>query len=188
MELEDVTREQRYAAKAVNFSILYGATPHGVARTTGMSVGEAGEYIETYFRTYPKLKEYMDAMILKAQTDGYVETLFGRRRYLPEIKASTHPVREAAKRMAINMPIQGTQADILKLAMVAIDRGLPKISKDAHMILTVHDELVVEAPTKDVKKVATYLKETMEAAYALDVPVVVEVQSGANWGDLAPVS
>ena len=185
--LEEVTREQRYAAKAVNFSILYGATPHGVAKSTGMKVSEAGEYIEKYFRSYPKLKEYMDAMILKAQTDGYVETLFGRRRYLPEIKASTHPVREAAKRMAINMPIQGTQADILKLAMIEIDRGLPKVAPDAHMLLTVHDELVVEAPTKDVKKVAAYLKETMEHAYELNVPVVVEVQAGSNWGDLKPV-
>lgn len=188
VDLEEVTREQRYAAKAVNFSILYGATPHGVAKSTGMSVSEASEYIDTYFRTYPKLKEYMDAMILKAQTDGYVETLFGRRRYLPEIKASTHPVREAAKRMAINMPIQGTQADILKLAMIEIDRGLPNVSRDAHMILTVHDELVVETPTKDVPSVAKYLKKTMEQAYELDVPVVAEVQVGSNWGAMEPIA
>jgi DNA polymerase-1 len=187
VEVDDVTREQRYAAKAVNFSILYGATPHGVAKSTGMKVNEASEYIDKYFRTYPKLKEYMDAMILKAQSDGFVETLFGRRRYLPEINASTHPVREAAKRMAINMPIQGTQADILKLAMIEIDKGLPKISKDAHMILTVHDELVVEAPSKDEKKIAAYLKKSMEAAYDLDVPVEVEVSAGSNWGDLKPV-
>lgn len=185
--LEDVTREQRYAAKAVNFSILYGATPHGVSKSTGMSVSEASEYIDKYFRTYPKLKEYMDAMILKAQTDGYVETLFGRRRYLPEIKASTHPVRESAKRMAINMPIQGTQADILKLTMIRIDQGLPKVSKDTHMILTVHDELVIEAPTKAIKKVAAYVKDTMERAYEFDVPVVVEAKSGDNWGDLEPI-
>ncbi len=186
--LEQVTPEQRYAAKAVNFSILYGATPHGVAKSTGLSVTEASDYIDRYFRTYPKLKEYMEAMILKAQTDGYVETLFGRRRYLPEIKASTHPVREAAKRMAINMPIQGTQADILKLAMIAIDRGLPKISPDAHMILTVHDELVVEAPTAKAKAVAEYVKATMEQAYELDVPIVVEAKIGPNWGEMKPAA
>lgn len=187
VSLERVTREQRYAAKAVNFSILYGATPHGVAKSTGMSVTEAAGYIEKYFQTYPKLKDYMEAMILKAQTDGYVETLFGRRRYLPEINASTHPVREAAKRMAVNMPVQGTQADILKLAMIKIDEGLPKVSPDAHMILTVHDELVVEAPKAKIKPVAEYVKDVMEHAYELDVPIVVEAQVGENWGGLKPI-
>ncbi|MDP3999905.1 MAG: DNA polymerase I [bacterium] len=182
----DVTPEQRYAAKAVNFSILYGATPHGVARSTGMPVTEAKEYIDRYFRTYPKIRDYMDEMIAKVRTDGYVETLFGRRRYLPEINSSSHPIRESAKRMAINMPIQGTQADILKLAMIQVDAGLAKVSKDAHLLLTVHDELVLEAPTKDIPKVAKFVVETMRGAYALDVPIEVEAKVGPNWGELQP--
>ncbi len=180
--LDQVTPEQRYAAKAVNFSILYGATPHGVARSTGMSVSAAADYIEQYFKTYPKLKEYMEAMVAKAETDGYVETLFGRRRYLPEIRASVYPVREAAKRMAINMPVQGTQADILKLAMISIDRDLPAVSKASRMILTVHDELVFEVPTKEVTAVAKFVRAQMEGAYALDVPVTVEAKVGSSWG------
>ncbi|MEX2043284.1 MAG: DNA polymerase I [Patescibacteria group bacterium] len=183
----DVTPEQRYAAKAVNFSILYGATPHGVAKSTGMSVPEAKEYIDQYFRTYPKLREYIDAMIAKVRTDGYVETLFGRRRYIPEINSSSHPIREAAKRMAINMPIQGTQADILKLAMIQVEAGLRKVSKDASLLLTVHDELVLEAPTKAAPKVAEWVGRTMRCAYELDVPIEVEARIGPNWGELRPV-
>lgn len=187
VDLADVKPEQRYAAKAVNFSILYGATSHGVARSTGMSVGEAAQYIDRYFQAYPKLKNYMDAQITKAQTDGYVENLFGRRRYLPEINASTYPVREAAKRMAINMPIQGTQADILKIAMINIQDKLSRISKRSRMVLTVHDELVFEVPEKEVQKVARFVKTEMEGAYTLDVPVVAEATVGSNWGEMTAV-
>ncbi|HEY8108844.1 MAG TPA: DNA polymerase I [Patescibacteria group bacterium] len=184
----EVKPEQRYAAKAVNFSILYGATPHGVAKSTGMSVSEAQEYIDQYFRTYPKLREYIDAMIAKVRTDGYVETLFSRRRYIPEINSSSHPIREAAKRMAINMPVQGTQADILKLAMIQVDAGLAKVSKDANLLLTVHDELVLEAPTKDVPKVTEFVVKTMREAYPLDVPIEVEAKAGPSWGELRPLA
>lgn len=184
--LDKVTPQQRYAAKAVNFSILYGASAHGVARSTGLSNQEAQAYIERYFQTYPKLREYMDAMVTKARTEGFVETMFGRRRYLPEIHASAFPVREAAKRMAINMPIQGTQADILKMAMVNIHGELPNLSAGSHLILTVHDELVVEVPDKDVEKVAGWLIKTMEHAYELEVPIVVEAKVGRNWGDMSP--
>jgi DNA polymerase-1 len=187
VELADVTPEQRYAAKAVNFSILYGATPHGVAKSTGMSVKDASAYIERYFAAYPKLKEYMDAQITKAQTEGYVENMFGRRRYLPEINASTYPVREAAKRMAINMPIQGSQADILKMAMIKIYRDLSSVSPKSHLVLTVHDELVLEVPDPDVKQVAAFVKDEMEAAYRLSVPVIVEAKAGPNWGEMAPL-
>lgn len=187
ISLEDVTPEQRYAAKAVNFSILYGATPHGVSKSTGMSVKDAGAYIDRYFTTYPKVREYMDAMIAKAQTDGYVETLFGRRRYLPEINASVYPVRESAKRMAINMPIQGTQADILKLAMISIHQDLPEAFPGAAMLLTVHDELVFETPSADVKKLAAFITEKMEHAYELDVPIVAEAKVGDNWGEMEAV-
>lgn len=185
---EEVKPEQRYAAKAVNFSILYGATPHGVARSTGLSRADATAYIEKYFATYPKLKEYMDAMVTKAEADGYVETLFGRRRYVPEIHASVYPIREAAKRIAINMPIQGTQADILKLAMIKIHDELPGISADAHMVLTVHDELVFEVPSKDVPKVGEFVIDRMENAYELSVPVKVEAKSGDNWDQMKPLN
>ena len=186
--LDEVKPEQRYAAKTVNFSILYGAGPHNLSRQLGIGVKDAQAYIERYFQTYPKLREYMDAMVAKAQTDGYVETLFGRRRYLPEIQSSVFPVREAAKRMAINMPIQGTQADILKQAMINIDAGLAKVSPKAHMILTVHDELVFEVPTKDVKKAGKFVVEQMEHAHELKVPIVVEAKSGPNWGQLQPLT
>ena len=185
--LDEVQPAQRYAAKTVNFSILYGAGPHNLSRQLDISVKEAQAYIDRYFQTYPKLREYMDAMITKAQRDGFVETLFGRRRYLPEIQSSVFPVREAAKRMAINMPIQGTQADILKMAMINIDAGLPKVSKNAQMILTVHDELVFEVPTKDLSKVGKFVVEQMEHAYELKVPIVVEAKSGPNWGELQPL-
>lgn len=186
VDIEDVTSEQRYAAKAVNFSILYGATPHGVARSTGMNVPEATAYIDDYFTTYPKLKRYMDHMIDKAQRDGFVETIFGRRRYLPEIHSSTHPVREAAKRMAINMPVQGTQADILKMAMVAIHRGLGTESERARMILTVHDELVFEIPEADLTSVAPWIIREMESAHTLAVPIVADARVGLNWGEMTP--
>lgn len=186
VEIEEVTPEQRYAAKAVNFSILYGATPHGVARSTGMSVAEATAYIDDYFKTYPKLKSYMDRMIDKAKQDGFVETIFGRRRYLPEIHSSTHPVREAAKRMAINMPVQGSQADILKMAMVNIHRGLRKQSAQSRMILTVHDELVFEVPEEDIASVAPWIISEMETAYTLSVPIVADARVGKNWGEMKP--
>lgn len=184
--LEEVTPEQRYAAKAVNFSILYGASAHGVARSTGLSNKEAQAYIDRYFQTYPKLREYMDAMIVKAQTEGFVETLFGRRRYLPEIHASAFPIREAAKRMAINMPIQGTQADILKMAMVKIHHDLQSTHPKAHLILTVHDELVVEVPDKDVADVAPMVIDAMVHAFELEVPIEVDAKTGRNWGDMKP--
>lgn len=185
--LEDVKPEQRYAAKAVNFSILYGATPHGLRNTTGMSIKDAEAYIHRYFQTYPKLKDYMEEMIAKAETDGFVETLFGRRRYLPEIKASSYPIREAAKRMAINMPVQGSQADILKIAMINIHAGLPKVSSKARMLLTVHDELVFEASEKDVQKVTKYITDQMEHAYELSVPIIAEAKVGDSWGEMEPV-
>lgn len=184
VSLDEVTPEQRYAAKAVNFSILYGATPHGLAAGTGMSVEAARAYIEQYFKTYPKLRDYMDAMIAKASSDGYVETLFGRRRYLPEIQASSFNVRESAKRMAVNMPIQGTQADILKLAMIHIDDGLAGVSANAHMLLTVHDELVFEVPTREVGEVTGFVTDAMEHAYELSVPIAVEAKVGPNWGTM----
>lgn len=182
--LDKVTQEQRYAAKAVNFSILYGSTPHGLAANTGMSVEEARAYIERYFETYPKLHEYMDTMIAKATTEGYVETLFGRRRYLPEIHSSSYQIRESAKRMAINMPVQGTQADILKLAMITIDQELPGVSKDAHMLLTVHDELVFEVKKPAIDEVAKFVLAKMEHVYELAVPIVVEAKTGDNWGTM----
>lgn len=182
--LDEVKPEQRYAAKAVNFSILYGATSHGLSKSTGMAVKDAQAYIDRYFQTYPNLREYMDAMILKAQTDGYVETLFGRRRYLPEIHASVYPVREAAKRMAINMPIQGTQADILKIAMATIHAELPRVSAEAHLLLTVHDELVLEVPESEAQPVAKWLTAAMENAYPLNVPVKAEAKIGQNWGEM----
>lgn len=179
---EDVTKELRYKAKAVNFGILYGQGPHGLAATTGMSYGEAREFIAKYFEIRPKLKEYMDGLREKAKTKGFVETLLGRRRPTPDAKSSNHMVRETALRQAINMPIQGTAADLTKLAMIEVDKKLPEGSK---LLLQIHDSLMVECPATDAQKVGKILKETMENVYPkLPVKLKVDISTGKNWGEL----
>lgn len=184
---EDVTKEMRSSAKEVNFGVLYGMGPFGLAQRTGISTKEAKEFIHKYFESYKKVKEYVDSVAETARKKGYAETLFGRRRYLPDLHSKNPGLRAAAERMAVNMPIQGTQADILKIAMIDIHNKLPNISKNTKMILQVHDELVFEVPQKELKKVAAFIKETMEHAYELNVPVLVNVESGPNWGDMKKV-
>ncbi|MBI5037573.1 MAG: DNA polymerase I [Candidatus Kerfeldbacteria bacterium] len=185
--LEQVTKQQRYEAKEVNFGILYGMGAWGLAARQGMSRERARAFIEKYFMVHPEIQEYMATTIALAHEQGYVETLFGRRRYLPDINASMQQVRAAAERMAINMPIQGTAADLLKVAMIRIDAELPQLSPKAKMILQVHDELVFEVPTADVEKVGKFIAEKMNTAYTLNVPIVTEVEAGPNWGALTPL-
>jgi DNA polymerase-1 len=156
---------------------------YGLASRTGISRERAQNFIKTYFQVYPGMKRYMDATLEFARREGYVETYFGRRRYLPEIVSTVPQVKNSAERMAINMPVQGTAADLLKLAMIEIYKQLPKLSPETKMILQVHDELVFEIPDKEVEKVSQKLKEIMENVCELKVPIVAEVGVGDNWGE-----
>lgn len=173
----------RRVAKIINFSILYGKGAFGFSQDLGISMAEAKEYIEQYFATFKVLKSYIDTLLVQAKTDGYVTTLMGRKRLLPDLTSSNFQRRSAAEREAINLPIQGTAAEVLKKAMVDLSAKL----KHGTMILTVHDELVLEVPEKDLEATAKLLKETMEHAVELVVPVEVQVKSGTDWANLTPL-
>jgi len=181
---EDVTKQQRYQAKAVNFGIMYGQGPHGLAVQTGMTFAEARDFIAKYFEIRPKLKQYIDSLRKKAQEDGYVETLFGRRRPMPDIHSTNFVVRAAAERAAINMPLQGTAADLTKLAMIRVNAKLGGLGGDCKMLLQIHDSILIECPEGDAEAVGELLKETMENVHKLPVKLKVDVSSGTNWGDL----
>ena len=183
-----VTKEMRYAAKEVNFGVLYGMGAWGLAARTGLSREEAQDFISRYFQTFSGLKEYLEQTKAIAKSLGYVETLFGRRRYLPEIKSGVAQVRAAAERMAVNMPVQGTAADLIKIAMINVDRGLSEISRGAKMVLQVHDELVLEVPKEDIKPVAEFVKEAMETVVKLKAPIEAHLKSGENWGEMQSLS
>jgi len=180
---QDVTPEQRRAAKEVNFGVLYGMGPGGLAKSTGLSFAQAAAFIERYFAAYPAIREYMDQSIALARSRGYSETFFGRRRYLPDLESGMPQLRAAAERAAINMPVQGTAADIMKLAMIAVHE---KISgkNDIRMILQVHDELVFEVEEHEVKKYAQIIKEEMESVANLAVPLIVDLKAGINWEEM----
>lgn len=181
---KNVTKEQRRAAKAINFGILYGMGPRSLSRSTGLSFTDAKVFIDRYFEIHHAIRDYLDATKLKAHQDGYVETLFGRRRYLPEIHTGVPMLIAQAERMAINMPIQGTAADLMKKAMLAVDGWLVQSQLPAIMLLQVHDELVLEVDKDAADAVASGVKDIMEGVASFDVPLVVDVQIGANWGDL----
>lgn len=180
--LEDVTKEMRYQAKAVNFGILYGQTPHGLAAGTGMSFADAKEFIDRYFAKRTALLDYIKSLRKMAYEEGYVETLFGRRRPSPDVRSSNFIVREAAYRQAVNMPIQGTEADLMKMAMIKLEKRLPK---GANQILQVHDSILIECEKSQAEEVAKILKDVMENIYPeLGIRLVVDIASGNNWSDL----
>lgn len=181
VELDAVTSSQRQAAKAVNFGLVYGQTDFGLARALNISKGEAAKYIEQYFRRYPGVKEYMDKTVAEARKNGYVTTLLNRRRYLPEISSRNFQRRSFAERTAINTPIQGTAADIIKLAMVEVEKRLDSDGLVSRMLLQVHDELVLETTSDELKRVARLVRTAMENVYTLDVPLVADVKIGSNW-------
>jgi len=181
--IDEVTGVMRRKAKAVNFGLIYGISAHGLAEGTGMSYGEAKDYIEKYFTLHPGVKKYIKDTIAFAQQKGFVQTLLGRKRELPEVNSNIVNVRLAAERMAINAPIQGTAADLIKLAMIEIDKNLAKISSKSKMVLQIHDELLFEVPDNEVERVADFVKEIMENIYPLDVPLTVNIESGPSWGD-----
>ncbi|MEC8716987.1 MAG: DNA polymerase I, partial [Pseudomonadota bacterium] len=181
--LEAVTGEQRRRAKAINFGLIYGMSAFGLARQLGLERGEAQGYIDRYFERYPGVKAYMDRTRALAAEQGYVETLFGRRLYLPEIRVQNQQRRQAAERTAINAPMQGTAADIIKRAMIAVDRWLHGAPAAARMIMQVHDELVFEVPEGAVDAVTAEVRRYMEGAAELRVPLKVDVGVGAHWDE-----
>lgn len=183
IDISEVTRQQRRAAKEVNFGVIYGLGYVGLSQRTGISRDEAKNFIEKYFQLHPQIKNWLEQIKQLAEKNGYVETLLGRRRYLPDIHSGVQMIRAGAERMAINAPIQGTAADLLKLTMIKIFEGLPKAAPQTKMLLTVHDELVFEAPLAEVETASKFIKETMENIYSLKVPIVAEVNSGKNWGE-----
>ncbi len=180
----EVTKEMRQQAKAINFGIIYGMSSHGLSQALGISHEEAREYIEKYFSLHSGIKTYIEETLEQARSEGYVKTVFGRKRPLPEINSSIFNVRAAAERMAINMPVQGTAADLIKIAMIRINNELPKVSKESRMILQVHDELVFEIPQDTVEKAAQLVKNIMENAYTLEIPLEVGLSVGDNWGEM----
>ena len=174
--LEEVTDTYRRYAKAVNFGIIYGISDFGLSENVGITVKEAKKYIEDYLKKYPKIKEYMDNTKNIAVEKGYVETKFGRRRYVPNIKSQNYIIREQAKRIAMNAPIQGTAADITKIAMVKIEERIKEEKLDAKILLQVHDEIIVECNNNIQDMIAKILKEEMEQAATLQVPIIADIR------------
>jgi len=183
LPLEEVTREQRSHAKTVNFGIIYGVSAFGLSAQTDLSRTESKELIDTYYATYPNLRNYIQKQIHFAQENGYVETVLGRRRYLPDIHSRNQVVRGAAERNAVNAPIQGSAADIIKIAMIRIDDELMRRQLQTRMLLQVHDELVFDVPKTELEIVKPLIKEAMENAFSLAVPLVADLGVGNNWLD-----
>ena len=185
--LADVTSDMRRVAKAVNFGLSYGQTAYGLANATGLTQAEAEDFIKAYFERFPKVREYIDLTKASATRHGYVETMLGRKRYFPELlpgSKAPHNTRQAAERMAINAPIQGTAADIIKIAMIRLHRELHKRNLRTRMILQVHDELVVEAPDEEIDVIKPLIRQVMEGAFELNVPLKVDLKVGQNWEEM----
>lgn len=187
VSLDKVTSSQRRIAKAVNFGIVYGQTAYGLSEAIKITPAEAAKYIKDYFESYSGIKKYINEMIESAHKDGYVETLFGMKRFFPEIKSGNYYQVESAERMAINTPIQGTASEILKLAMIELGKKLSEIEKrtkkTARMLLTVHDELVIEATAEIAKEVAEVTRDTMEKIITISVPIEVSIGIGDTWDE-----
>ncbi len=186
--LSEVTPAMRRLAKTINFGVLYGQSPFGLARVADIPLDEAAEYIRSYEATFPLVKAYVEETKNLARTQGYVETLLGRRRYMPDLLSLPLMQRQAAEREAINMPIQGTNADIIKIAMVRLLHHFEELDLRSKMILQVHDELVFEVPEDELELVKGIVRATMEEAMTLSVPLKVDMKIGPNWYDVAPVN
>lgn len=182
-EPEDVTKQMRRDAKVINFGVLYGMSPHGLSAATGMTFAAAKQFIDKYFELRKPILEYLNNLKQMARTEGYVETLFGRRRPMPDIHSSNFMVRQGAERAAINMPIQGTEADLMKLAMIKVQDYLDT-RKECYMLLQIHDSILIECPDDQAKDVATDVREIMENVYKLPVKLTVDTSIGKNWGEL----
>jgi DNA polymerase-1 len=183
----EVQPAQRSSMKAVNFGVLYGMSAHGLSRELSISREEAEAFIAAYFSRYPQVRAYLDSQIEHAKKTGYVQTLLGRRRYIPEVRSPEGVIRQLGERMAINAPIQGSAADLIKQAMVRIDARLASQRLRSRLVLQVHDELVFEAPKAELGQLAQLVRSEMEHAMPLDVPLTVTLKSGANWLEMSEV-
>ena len=185
---EAVTKEMRRHAKAINFGLIYGMSAFGLTRSTDLTLSEADRFVKAYFEKFPGIKGYLDGIKKQAASQGYVETLLGRRRYFPALQSRTNPqIKNREEREAINAPIQGTAADIMKIAMLKIPPALKKAKLKAKMLLQVHDELVLECPKDELEKTAKVVKETMANAYPLSIPLSTEARYGVNWGEMTVI-
>jgi len=184
VDLKDVTSDMRRLAKVMNFGVIYGLSAFGIAQQTELSMEEGSAFIETYFGTYPGVRAYLDETLVEARKTGYVETLLGRRRYLPELHSSNMHQRQAAERMAVNAPVQGTAAEVIKEAMVPTQHRLDDSGAQSKMLLQVHDELIFESPKEEIEHLKALLQETMPSALALSAPLKIEIKIGETWGDM----
>ncbi|MDO8753883.1 MAG: DNA polymerase, partial [Anaerolineales bacterium] len=183
--LDQVTKEMRRHAKAINFGLIYGMSAFGLTRSTELTLAEAEDFVKAYFRKFPGVKKYLDGMRRQAAEIGYVETLLGRRRYFPALQGKVNiQMKNREEREAINAPIQGTAADIMKLAMLKIPTALKEASLKGKMLLQVHDELVLECPKSEIQKTAEVVQKSMANAYPLSIPLETEARAGANWGEM----
>jgi DNA polymerase-1 len=178
--------ELRRRAKIINYALLYGKTAFTLAKDIGVTQSAAQDFIHAYFAGYPQVRAYIDRTLAEARESGVVRTITGRRRLVPELRSSNGMIRAAAERETVNMPIQGTAADVLKRAMIAVDAALAARGGTSRMILTVHDELLFEAPSGEAEAVAELVRETMETAFPLDVPLTVDVGIGEDWRSAKP--
>jgi len=183
MELDEVGVEERRAAKAINFGLIYGMSAFGLAKQLNITRFDAQDYIDVYFDRYPGVKRYMDETRVQAHDDGYVETVYGRRLYLPEINSRNGMRRQYAERTAINAPMQGTAADIIKRAMLTVDAEMQKGAFDALMVMQVHDELVFEVKADQIDDFSAMVVEKMQSAADLAGPLIVSVDTGKNWDE-----
>jgi DNA polymerase-1 len=181
VDISEVTPEMRSSCKAVNFGIIYGISDFGLSENIGVSVKEAKRFIERYFELYPGVAQFMHDIVELAKKQGYVTTLSGRKRSIPELSSSVYNVRSFGERAAMNTPLQGTASDIIKIAMIKVYRRLEREGLRAKMILQVHDELVIDTPKEEVDRVCRIVKEEMESVYTLKVPLVASVGVGDNW-------
>jgi len=182
-DIKDISKKERRDAKEVNFGVIYGLGARGLSQRTDLDFNEARDFIERYFLLYEKVRNFLDKIKEDAHENKFVETLFGRKRYILDIDAHMPMLRAAAERVAINMPVQGTAADLMKMAMIRLDQELKEVSPQARILLQVHDEVVLEIPEKDIDKVSQKVKDVMEGIYKLKVPIKVDVSAGDNWGE-----
>lgn len=179
--IEEVTKEQRSDAKAVNFGIVYGISDFGLGEQLGIPRKKAKQYIEEYLTQYEGIKEFMENITKKAKEQGYVETLFNRRRYIPELNSNNYMVRQFGSRVAMNTPIQGTAADIMKLAMIEVEKQIEEKNWKTKLVLQIHDELLLEVPKEEEEEVKKMLKNAMERVVELSVPLIAEVSTADDW-------
>ena len=183
--LDQVSKEQRRHAKAINFGLIYGMSVFGLTRTTELTLAESEDFVKAYFLQFPGVKRYLDQVRLQAAEKGYVETLLGRKRYFPGLKNERNQTeRNRAEREAINAPVQGTAADIMKIAMIRLSDRLVQEGLQARILLQVHDELVLECPQAELKQTARVVSQVMETAYSLKAPLQTEARFGSNWGTM----